>query len=151
MRVCNVTDRPVRLRKDMLLSRLEPYQPVEGTTAAPPKCSQSTDQSIVQDMMDKVDPSVPGHIKDQLRQLLNKYSATLSKSELDLGSTDLVVHRIDTGDHPPIRQPMRRYPPVHHDEIDRQITAMLEQGVISPAQSPMSYLLKERWFTEVLH
>ena len=136
VRVCNVTDRPVRLRKDMLLSRLEPYQPVEGTTAAPPKCSQSTDQSIIQDMMDKVDPSVPGHIKDQLRQLLNKYSATLSKNELDLGSTGLVVHRIDTGDHPPIRQPMRRYPPVHHDEIDRQITAMLEQGVISPAQSP---------------
>jgi len=33
-----------------------------------------------------------------------------SKSEYDIGRTHPARHRIDTGDHPPFREPLRRHP-----------------------------------------
>lgn len=86
--------------------------------------------------MSKVDRSVPEHIKERLREILIKYSSVFSKGEWDLGWTDIVTHRIDTGDHPPIRQQLRRYPPLYLKAIDEHLETMLEQDVIEPASSP---------------
>ena len=45
-------------------------------------------------------------------------------------------HKIDTGDHQPIRQPMRRYPYNHLKAIDQHLNDMPRQGIIEPATSP---------------
>jgi len=83
-------------------------------------------------MMNTVDPSVPEEYKIKLRQLLLRNSAAFSKNELDLGFTDLVMHRIDTGDARPVRQQLRRYPPAHLDIIDQHLQDMQRQGIIEP-------------------
>lgn len=58
-----------------------------------------------------------------------------AKSTDDLGHTDLVQHRINTGTAAPTRQAPRRQPigkrPVEKDEIER----MLAKGVIEPSES----------------
>jgi len=59
-----------------------------------------------------------------LRQLLLRNSAAFSKDELQLGFTDLVMHRIDTGDSRPVRQQLRRYLPAHFDDIDQHLQDM---------------------------
>jgi len=79
---------------------------------------------------------VPDHIKGQLKSMLYRYSSVLSKDELDLGWTDIVTHRIDTGDSKPFRQPMRRYPPAHLRAIDQHLDDMLRQQIIEPCSSP---------------
>ena len=79
---------------------------------------------------------VSEEIRQKLKTILNKHSSVFSKGEYDLGWTDLVVHRIDTGDHRPIRQQLRRYPPAHLEAIDEDLDCMLKQGVIEPAASP---------------
>ena len=76
-------------------------------------------------MMAKVDETVPDEFKVKLRQLFMRYSSVFSKDELDLGFTDLVTHRIDTGDARPVRQQLRRYPPAHLDVIDQHLHCLL--------------------------
>lgn len=55
-----------------------------------------------------------------------------------LGRTDLVVHNIDVGNHPPIKQ--RHYPvsPVIQDLIFQEIGRMISLGVIEESTSPWS-------------
>ena len=54
----------------------------------------------------------------------------------DLGETDVITHRINTGTSPPIRQHPRRLPYAYREETRKQITEMLDQGVITPSHSP---------------
>jgi hypothetical protein len=48
------------------------------------------------------------------------------------------VHVIDTGDHPPVKQPIRRIPFVHREKISTMVDEMLAQGVIQPSVSAWS-------------
>ena len=86
-------------------------------------------------MVSKVDSSITESAKEQLHQLLKRYSSVVSLHELDLGWTDLVTHTIDTGDAQPIRQQLRRYPPAHQVEIDKQVSNLLAQKAASPWSS----------------
>ena len=100
------------------------------------KKSQATDEEIIEIMMAKVHESVSQDTRERMTAMLHKYSSVFSKGDWDLGWTDIVTHNIDTGDHKPIRQPLRRYPPLHLQDIDRQLEDMLQQRVIEPASSP---------------
>ena len=53
-----------------------------------------------------------------------------------LGNTDVIQHRIDTGDSPPIRQYPRRLPFAYREEVKSQVNDMLKQGVVQPSHSP---------------
>jgi len=97
---------------------------------------QKTEESIIEDMISQVDTSVSGVVKEELKKMLYKYSTVFSKSDYDLGWTDLVRHNVDTGSHPPFRQSLRRYPPAHLKVIDDHLHDMPQQGVIEPACSP---------------
>ena len=58
------------------------------------------------------------------------------KGEYDIGRTPFVEFRIDTGEHRPIRQPLRRHPFKHLETIDKQVAEMEEHGIIEPTASP---------------
>ena len=109
---------------------------MEEATPAPPADGRKTDPEIITDMLARIDDSVPLHLRDELREILHNYSDVFSKDEWDLGWTNVVTHRIDTGDHEPVRQPFRRYPPAHLQAIDRHVTDMQRQGIIEPACGP---------------
>ena len=51
---------------------------------------------------------LPTTESDQLRTILTEYADTFTQSDADLGSTNVVSHSINTGDHSPIQQPPRR-------------------------------------------
>jgi hypothetical protein len=59
-----------------------------------------------------------------------------SASEFDLGRTDLVQHRIDTGNNRPFKQQLRRHPLAYLSVIDDHVNDMLRNDVIEPAASP---------------
>ena len=86
--------------------------------------------------MFKVDDSVTDDVRTRLRAILKRHSNVFSKNEWDLGWTDIVIHKIDTGNSKPIRQQLRRYPPAHNEAIDKHLEDMLQQGIIQPAASP---------------
>jgi hypothetical protein len=83
-----------------------------------------------------VHPSLKESTVEDLKKLLERYQDVFSKSELDLGLTTIVKHRIDTGSSPPFRQQLRRFPPAHMEAISEHVDNMLRQKVIEPACSP---------------
>ena len=71
-----------------------------------------------------------------IRNILYEYQDVFSKDETDLGRTNLAEHSIDTGDHPPIKQPPRRVPTALAHEEKGAIEKMLAQNVIRESKSP---------------
>jgi len=107
-------------------------------------------------------PSVPPHLADifekikigrseteitQIAELFNDFGDVFSKSEDDIGLTNLVEHSIDTGDARPIKQPPRRVPLAFADKEREMIQQMERQGIIrkstSPWGSPLCLVLKK--------
>ena len=75
---------------------------------------------------------------EQLKQLLEENYDVFSLAEGELGCTNIVQHVIEMGDHPPIKQPIRRMPFVHREKISAMVDEMLAQGVIQPSVSAWS-------------
>ena len=62
-------------------------------------------------------------------------------SDADLGKTDLVQMKVDTGDHSPIKLRPYRVPLNLRKEVDQNIENMLNDNVIKRSKSPWSFPL----------
>ena len=138
VRVLNPTEADVIVHKGTEVTELQPVAPMEKHQASQQSQQKPTptEEDIIEDMVSRVDESVSTATKLKLKDLLRRHASVFSKSEWDLGKTDLVTHSIDTEGHPPFRQPLRRYPPVHQEAIDNYIDNMIESNVIEPTSSP---------------
>ena len=68
--------------------------------------------------------------------LLLEYNDVFSLSGTPLGRTDMVEHKIHTGEAQPIKQQPRRVP-LHQEEVVKtEIDRMISQDVIRPSESP---------------
>src|SRR5271167_5220726 len=74
--------------------------------------------------------------KAQLVKLLTEFSDVCSQGDHDLGRTNIINYTIDTGDTPPIKQPLRRTNPIQTKQIEEMVQKMLEQGVINESNHP---------------
>ena len=73
--------------------------------------------------------------KEQLAQFLLKSDDVFSLDDSDLGRTSLVCHSVDTGDHPPIKQPPRRIPFAQREVVSKMIEDMQQKGIVQPSTS----------------
>ena len=80
----------------------------------------------------KISEALSGSQREQLQSLLEEYHDVLRGTP---GRTDMAEHVIDTGDSRPIRLHPYRVPHAYRDEVDRQVTEMLEEGVVEPSTS----------------
>jgi len=133
VRVCNVSRRPIRLHKGQSVSVLQNVKVTAVTPAADVDHPTAAEQR--HSIVNNVDPSVPRKTKQELLGLVEQYHDIFSYSEYDLGHTDLVQHEINTGDHRPVKQPLRPQPRARLSVIDHLIDDMQSQGVIEPCQS----------------
>ncbi len=65
-----------------------------------------------------------------MTKLISEFQDVFSKGDDDLGQTDLVEHRIDTGNARPIRQRLRRQPNCNQEEIAKQVKDLVDRGVV---------------------
>ena len=72
--------------------------------------------------------------RGQLQSCLREYAGLFANGDLNLGSTDVVTHTIDTGDHPAIEQPPRHIAFLLRSHVEKMIRQMEEQ-VIQPYKS----------------
>jgi len=87
-------------------------------------------------IMEKLSPDLTKDQRQKAWSLLVKYRQIIFTGDHDIGRTDLVEYRIDTGDNRPIRQPLRRHPFQHLKWIDKEVEEMRKHGIIEPAASP---------------
>lgn len=76
-----------------------------------------------------------GH-REQLSALVLEFSDCFALNSSELGRTSVVTHKVNTGDHAPIKQPPRRVPFSLRSKVRELTGEMLEQGVIQPSSSP---------------
>jgi len=75
----------------------------------------------------------------KVAEFLLKHHSAFSRSEFDVGKTDLIQQRIDTGNHSPISESLRRHPRVHLDLIDDTVDQLVAAGIVEPATSPWCF------------
>ena len=73
--------------------------------------------------------------REQLEQFLLSSDDVFSLSNSDLGHTSLVLHKVDTSDHPPIKQPPRRHPISQREVVSVLVDDMTKKGIIQPSTS----------------
>ncbi|HSN23026.1 MAG TPA: reverse transcriptase family protein, partial [Methylomicrobium sp.] len=93
-------------------------------------------ESVIPKLMENLPEELTAKQRNAAHILFTEYEDVFSRNEFDIGRTPLVECCIDTGDHRPIRQPLRRQPLKHMDVIDEHVNEMLRHGVIEPAASP---------------
>ena len=83
---------------------------------------------------------LPDHLTPEQRVMaeifIRSRANIFSRSEFDIGQTDILKHRIDTGDNPPHYERLRRHPTTQLPLIDAHVEEMLKHDVIEPAASP---------------
>jgi len=90
----------------------------------------------VEPVLQGLPADVTSEQRHQVIDFLQEFDDMFSRGTFDMGRTTLVEHTIDTGTCRPIRQPLRRHPRAHLEEIDQQVEELLQHGFIEPAASP---------------
>ena len=98
--------------------------------------ASETDCSHVQCLID----GLPDHLTSEQRVMAEKFIRSraniFSRSEFDIGRTDILKHRIDTGDNPPHYERLHHHPTTQLPQIDAHVEEMLKHDGIEPAASP---------------
>ena len=126
----NLRDVEVRLNKGATVADLQPVDVVKTVT---PLTKEEQQQECVSELIRGTDYRLSAGDKAKLSGLLKEFSNTLSVDEYDIGQTGVIEHHIDTGQHPPIRQALRRHPPPHLQAIRDQTELMMKQRIIEPS------------------
>ena len=79
---------------------------------------------------------VPASRRQKLQEMIERNADLFAKNDCDLGLTDLVKAKIETGDHPPIKRAPYRLPFSQREMVQEHIENMLKAGIIEPSQSP---------------
>lgn len=72
----------------------------------------------------------------QLYSLVWEFADSFALDQTELGCTSVVTHKIDTGDHLPIKQSPRRTPFSLRSKVRELTGEMLDHGIIQPSSSP---------------
>jgi len=102
--------------KGMEIGILQEAESVEEIEEFPPRTARIKSEILSMaenEVIEKMVKNLPDELTDeqlsQVRDVLIRNRNILSTGEYDIGRTHLVEHRIDTGNHCPIRQPLRRH------------------------------------------
>ena len=104
---------------------------VDGTETLTDQRAQQVRESVIVDEANLT----PGQQR-AIDELVEEYQDVFALDPRELGSTDLAMHVIDTGDSKPIKQAPRRMPFVLHQKVEEMTKQMLDAGVIRPSKSP---------------
>jgi transposase InsO family protein/predicted aspartyl protease len=146
IRVVNLSDEPQTIYRRTCAAMAEGVQEIKALdepntkdTAKIHKIEVTSEEELPEHLQSLWERSTVNLTPEQgceVRTLLLKHQSVFAKNKNDLGRTDIVQHRINTGNSAPIRQQPRRVPMAKKEEAEQEIQRMLETGVIEPSKSP---------------
>ena len=86
----------------------------------------------------KTQSRVEENHKVEVPDLITQNSDIFVTPTQPLGRTNLVEHKIPTGNATPIKQPLRRMSPAHREIVDKEVQKMLHEGIIQESCSSWS-------------
>ncbi|GFT98290.1 retrovirus-related Pol polyprotein from transposon 412 [Trichonephila clavipes] len=91
-------------------------------------------QELIPDLLENAELSPEQ--KSSAERLFQEFEDVFSRNSSDIGHTTVTQHRIDTADHPPIKQHPRRLPFAKQEEVGTLLREMQENDIIEPSSSP---------------
>ena len=151
-RCLNLTGQPMKLKAGTTIGtftgveekQVESFQPLTSSEATDIKITQETDGNQVPEHLTGLYEAAKGGCEEpsqarKLARLLTEYSTVFSTGDGDVGRTTLVEHSIPVEEGTrPIRQPPHRLGPEKEAEAEKQVTELLEKGLIEPASGAWS-------------
>jgi len=104
--VLNARMREERLPRGTCLGKVYEAEPIQLPTTNQIN-QEETEPNVVEQMVSNLQDELTPEQRDKIRKLLDEHRSILSVNDHDIGRTHLVEHTINTGDHQPIRQPLR--------------------------------------------
>ena len=137
--ILNTSDKPTTLYAGAVIAVLEPVEPpveVDVVDEATPNSISEDKQEMLQQLVQDCGTELSTGERETFYGLLLTYADVMASSTSDLGQTGRIRHHIDTGDTPPIRQPVCRISPHRLEEVRELVNQMLDHGVVEPSSSP---------------
>ena len=135
VRIMNVSGNDIVLKAGTVVSDIKPFEIVDVSGTCNSVKTEEGD-IIIDDMLSKIDNSVPENVKHSLKSLLTEYVDAFSTSENEMSVTDVIMHNIDTGNSRPFRQSLRPQPKALREESEPLLDEMLKQGIVQSSSSP---------------
>lgn len=135
IRVVNASSEPSTLSQGTCLGMLYPIDSV--VSSVPKEILEPNDiDELLKELLVRTTSDMSAEKKETITQFLMKNQEVFIKSDGKLGRCDWYKHDIDTGDALPIKQRPYRLPIYKRKEVEDQIADMLDQGIITPSNSP---------------
>ncbi|KAJ8000232.1 hypothetical protein DPEC_G00202700 [Dallia pectoralis] len=164
LKVTNLSDKPVTLKRNCKLADVFPclavedfellqgfsqvQSPTSGNACELTPSTADLNRRLGAVGLSDVDIdscSVKDAAKEKLVQLLENYHDVFSKHSMDCGEVSGFVHRIRLTDERPFRLPYRRVPPAHYQKLRQVLSEMEEQGIIRKSVSEYASPLVLVW------
>ncbi|KAL1252257.1 hypothetical protein QQF64_020053 [Cirrhinus molitorella] len=163
MKIMNLSDQPVTLKRKCKLADVSPCVAVEDFTVFQntsqvetmdhlAACLESNCKDFEETLanvglkgIDINSCQVSHSTKKGLVQLLVSYNDIFSKHALDCGEAKGFSHRIHLVDERPFHLPYRRVPPAHYQKLRQALTEMEDQGIIRKSTSEFASPLVMVW------
>ena len=136
--ILNTSDESTTLYAGAVIATLEHIEPPEEVDMVSGTIPEASDdkREVLWQLAQDCGTGLSAGERDIFYDLLLTYADVMASSTADLGRTDRLRHHIDTGDSPPIRQPVRRISPHRREEVRDLLNQMQERGVVEPSSSP---------------
>ena len=74
--------------------------------------------------------------REELEKVIKQYRHLFALHDIELGQTNLVEMRLETGDHPPVRKRPYQMPFSQRPLLEKHLEDLLNSGIIRPSNSP---------------
>ncbi|XP_075910632.1 uncharacterized protein LOC142906516 [Petromyzon marinus] len=140
LQVLNLGPTPIVILAGAVLAHATPAPPPEsfapdGGVVAGVMRAGDSDASWIATLCDE-NASLSTGERQQLRELIERFTDVFSQSKFDLGRTTLLEYHIDTGDSAPIRLNSHRFSPAEKEHVRSVVDEMLVVDIVSPSTSP---------------
>ncbi|GBO17450.1 Transposon Ty3-I Gag-Pol polyprotein [Araneus ventricosus] len=129
VRVLNLNNKPKILDEGAVIATCEP---VVDIVVRPQEFSGEQHLPSSLDNLEILDEGQ----RTAVRKLLKEFQNLFSTCDADVGRCNMTQHRINTGDHPPIKQYPRRLPLARKEEADNLVKEMVDNGIIEESSGP---------------
>ncbi|GBL67472.1 Retrovirus-related Pol polyprotein from transposon 297 [Araneus ventricosus] len=129
VRVLNLDNKPKTVDKGAVIATCEP---VVDIVARPQEFSESLRLPLDLENLEGLNEEQRTAVKELLQEFQNLFST----NDSDVGRCNMTQHRINTGNHPPIKQYPRRLPLAKKEEAERLVKEMVYNGIIEESSGP---------------
>ena len=130
--IMNNTNQTVTLKKGWRIAKMAKIEEISEISPA------NRSKSMI-DIRELEKIQIPSQFKEQAMRLLKWNRDRFASEDRQLGKTNTIKMRIDTGDHPPIKKRPYPTPLAQRKKVEEAIEQMLEDGIVERSQSPWGF------------